>query len=35
MYKLKQLFDCTIVSKLRELSIYVLKAFELKSNLQR
>jgi len=32
MYKLKQLFDCTDVSKLRKLSIYVLKAFELKSN---
>ena len=35
MYKLKQLFDCTNVSKLSKLSIYVLKAFELKSNLQR
>ena len=35
MYSLKQLFDCTNVSKLRKLSIYVLKAFELKSNLQR
>ena len=33
MYKLKQLFNCTNVSKLSKLSIYVLKTFELISNL--
>ena len=33
MYKLKQLFDCPNVSKLRKLNTYVLKAFELKFNL--
>ena len=33
MYKLKQLFECTNVSKLRNLCTYVMKAFQLRYGL--